>query len=106
MILGKVVGTVVASRKSDGVAGGKYFLVCPCDTRGNVKKDYLVALDLVGCGTGEVVLISQGSSARQAELTKQRAVDCVIVGIVDLVEEHGQVVFRKYHTDHRGAFHE
>lgn len=95
MILGKVVGTVVSTRKTDGVAGGRYFLVCPCDTRGRVKKDYLVALDLVGCGVGEVVLISQGSSARQAEISHQKAVDCVVVGIVDLVEENGQVVFRK-----------
>lgn len=95
MILGKVVGTVVASRKSDGVTGGKYFLVYPCDTRGKTKGEHLVALDLVGCGIGEVVLISQGSSARQAELTQQRAVDCVIVGIVDLIEENNRVVFRK-----------
>ncbi|MGQ9472787.1 MAG: EutN/CcmL family microcompartment protein [Candidatus Caldatribacteriaceae bacterium] len=95
MLLGRVVGTVVATRKSDGVTGGKYFLVSPCDTKGQAKGDYLVALDLVGCGAQEMVLLAQGSSARQAEVTKQRAIDCVIVGIVDLVEENGQIVFQK-----------
>lgn len=95
MILARVIGTVVASQKNDGIAGGKYLLVRACNTRGEEKGEYLVALDLVGCGTGEVVLISQGSSARQTEFTYQKAVDCVIVGIVDRVEENGQVVFWK-----------
>jgi len=93
--LGRVVGTVVATQKVDGVTGSKYLIVRSCDTKGQAKGEYLIAVDLVGCGVGEVVLLSQGSSARQAEITKQRAVDCVIVGIVDLIEEHGQVVFRK-----------
>jgi microcompartment protein CcmK/EutM len=95
MILAKVVGTVVASQKNDGITGGKYLLVRACDTRGREKGEYLVALDLVGSGRGEVVLISQGSSARQTEFTYQKAIDCVIVGIVDRIEENGQVVFRK-----------
>lgn len=95
MLLARVVGTVVASQKNDGIRGGKYLLVQTCDTRGKAKGEYLVALDLVGCGRGEVVLISQGSSARQTEFTYQKAIDCVIVGIVDRVEENGQVVFWK-----------
>lgn len=95
MLLARVVGTVVASQKNDGIQGGKYLLVQACDTRGKAKGEYLVALDLVGCGRGEVVLISQGSSARQTEFTYQKAIDCVIVGIVDRVEENGQVVFWK-----------
>lgn len=95
MILARVVGTVVASQKNDGVSGGKYLLVRPCDVQGREGGGYLVALDLVGSGIGEVVLVSQGSSARQTEVTHQKAVDCVIVGIVDLVEQNGQVVFRK-----------
>lgn len=95
MLLARVVGTVVASQKNDGIQGGKYLLVQACDTRGKAKGEYLVALDLVGCGRGEVVLISQGSSARQTEFTYQKAIDCVIVGIVDRVEEDGQVVFWK-----------
>ncbi|MDI3524790.1 MAG: hypothetical protein PWP60_1470 [Candidatus Atribacteria bacterium] len=95
MIFGKVVGTVVATRKNDGVSGLKYLLVRTCDSRGQDKGDYLVAVDLVGSGSGEMVLVSQGSSARQTEFTKQKAVDCVIVGIVDLVEEMGEIVFKK-----------
>lgn len=95
MIFGKVVGTVVATRKNDGVSGLKYLLVRTCDSRGRDKDGYLVAVDLVGCGSREMVLVSQGSSARQTEFTKQKAVDCVIVGIVDLVEEMGEIVFKK-----------
>jgi microcompartment protein CcmK/EutM len=52
-------------------------------------------LDLVGAGTGEVVIVAQGSSARQTPFTKEKPIDAVIVGIVDLVEENGKVVFKK-----------
>jgi microcompartment protein CcmK/EutM len=55
----------------------------------------LVAVDLVGAGVEEIVIISQGSSARQTEITHQKPVDCVIVGIVDMVEEHNKIVFKK-----------
>lgn len=102
MVLAKVVGTVVASQKNDGVLGGKYLLVRLCDVRGREGGEYLVALDLVGSGAGEVVLISQGSSARQTEVTHQKAVDCVIVGIVDLVEQNGRIIFRKEEYSHAG----
>ncbi len=95
MTFGKVTGTVVASQRSDEITGLKYLLVRSCNEKGDMGDDYLVALDLVGCGRGEMVLLSQGSSVRQTEVTKQKAVDCVIVGIVDLVEKQGKVVFRK-----------
>jgi len=52
-------------------------------------------LDLVGAGLGEMVIIAQGSSARQTSLTFEKPIDAVIAGIVDLVEEDGTVVFRK-----------
>ncbi len=61
-----------------------------------------MALDLVGSGVGEVVLISRGNSARETEVTHQKALDCVIVGIVDLVEQNGQVVFRKEEHSYAG----
>jgi len=96
MIFGKVVGTVVSTKKDDRIVGGKYLLVNLCDQHGNLKNNHLVALDLVGSGVGEIVMISQGSSSRQTEITKNKPIDTVIVGIIDLVEEHGSIVYRKY----------
>lgn len=95
MIFGKVVGTVVSTKKNDSIRGTKYLLTCICDQQGKTKTDYIVALDLVGAGTGEVIIIAQGSSSRQTETTYQKPIDAVIVGIVDLVEDKGKIVFRK-----------
>ncbi len=95
MIFARVAGTVVATRRSDGVAGGKFLLVELCDQRGRGRKDYLVALDGVGAGVGEVVMVTQGPSARQMPLSDKKPVDALISGIVDLVDEGGEVVFRK-----------
>ena len=89
MIFGKVAGTVVSTRKSDSITGTKYLLVRLCSQDEKLSNSYLVVLDLVGAGIGEMVIVSQGSSARQSELTYQKPIDAVIVGIVDLVEEKG-----------------
>ena len=95
MIFGRVVGTVVSTENSQGVRGAKYLLVRTCSASGEPREGYIVALDLVGSGTGETVVIAQGSSSRQMDATYQKPVDAVIAGIVDLVEEDGAVVFRK-----------
>jgi microcompartment protein CcmK/EutM len=95
MILGVVVGTVVSTKKAGDIAGAKYLLVAQSSPRGETKTNPLVALDVVGAGLGELVIVSQGSSARQTESTKEKPIDAVIVGIVDLVEENGAFVFRK-----------
>jgi microcompartment protein CcmK/EutM len=95
MILGVVVGTVVSTKKAGDIPGSKYLLVAQSSPSGQAKTNPLVALDVVGAGIGELVIVSQGSSARQTETTKEKPIDAVIVGIVDLVEEDGAVVFRK-----------
>jgi ethanolamine utilization protein EutN len=96
MIFGKVTGTVISTRKSDTTEGTKYLLVQLCSHREKPKRgSYLVALDLVGAGHGELVIIAQGSSSRQTDRTFEKPIDAVIVGIVDLVEEKGKVVYRK-----------
>ena len=95
MIFGKVTGTVVSTQKSDSITGTKYLLVQLCDQREKLKDGYIVALDLVGAGPGEMVIIAQGSSARQTDMTYQKPIDAVIAGIVDLVEEDGVTVYRK-----------
>jgi microcompartment protein CcmK/EutM len=95
VIFGRVVGTVVATRRSDQVPGARFLLVALCDQRGQARGGHLVALDAVGAGSGELVMITQGPSARQTRRTDRRAVDALINGIVDLVEEGGELVFHK-----------
>lgn len=95
MIFGKIVGTVVSTQIDEGIKGKKCLLVRTCNHKGRVDDNYLVAVDLVGAGVEEIVIISQGSSARQTEITHQKPVDCVIIGIVDMVEEYNKIVFKK-----------
>lgn len=86
MILARIVGTVVATRKDPRLVASKLLLVRPVDPKGNVDGGYLVAVDTVDAGVGERVLIVSGSSARMATGMKDCPVDAVIVGIVDTVE--------------------
>ncbi len=96
MQLARVTGTVVATRNVDGVDRPTYLIVDPCDTRGRGGgTQQLVAVDTVGAGFGEVVLIAQGSSARQTKPSDKKAVDAVVVGIVDKVDEAAEVTYRK-----------
>ena len=95
MIFAKIVGTVVSTQIDEGIKGKKCLLAQTCNHKGEVDGNYLVAVDLVGAGVEEVVIISQGSSARQTEITHQKPVDCVIVGIVDMIEEYNKIVFKK-----------
>ncbi len=96
MILGKIVGTVVSDIRNDGIAGASYLLVDKCNQRGEKKNDIIVALDLVGAGYDEVVMIAEGSSARETEITLNKPMNAIIVGIIDLIDEMGQVVYKKY----------
>ena len=95
MILGTVVGTVVSSRRGDRIDAARYLLIDQCDQQGTRKQNFLVALDLIGAGYGEIVLLCQGSAARQTTVTDDRPIDAVIVAIVDLIDEQGKVVYRK-----------
>jgi len=95
MIFGKIVGTVVSTQIDEGIKGKKCLLAQTCNHKGETGGNYLVAVDLVGAGVEEVVIISQGSSARQTEITHQKPIDCIIVGIVDMVEERNKIVFKK-----------
>ena len=85
MILAKVVGTVVATRKDDRLVSHKLLLVQPTDPVGAPLGNQFVAVDTVDAGTGETVLIVSGSSARMAAGLKDVPVDAAIVGIVDSV---------------------
>jgi microcompartment protein CcmK/EutM len=86
MTLGKVVGTVVATRKEETLEGLKFMLVRQVDTDGQETSGFVVAADAVGAGPGELVLVASGSSARQTQATNNRPVDAVIMAIVDTWE--------------------
>ena len=86
MILAKVVGTVVATRKDERLVSSKLLVVRPIDPRGKVDGNYLVAIDTVDAGVGETVLVVSGSSARMAAGLKDCPVDAAIVGIIDAVD--------------------
>lgn len=86
MIIGRVVGTVVATRKDPRLEGKKLLLVRQVSLEGVDESNYVVAIDTVGAGFRERVLVVAGSSARLAEGLKDRPVDAAIVGIIDTVE--------------------
>jgi microcompartment protein CcmK/EutM len=83
MILGQVVGSVVATQKDRSLLSKKLLIVKSIDLEGNLLDPFVVAVDAVGVGVGEKVLVVNGSSARQTEETKDRSIDSVIVAKVD-----------------------
>ena len=86
MILAKIVGTVVATRKDERLVASKLLIARPLDPSGKPDGNYLVAIDTVDAGFGETVLIVSGSSARMAAGLKECPVDAAIVGIVDTID--------------------
>jgi microcompartment protein CcmK/EutM len=89
MLLAKIVGTVVATRKDERLVSSKLLIARPIDPSGKAEGNYLIAVDTVDAGVGETVLIVSGSSARMASGLKDSPVDAAIVGIVD--EVHAKV---------------
>jgi ethanolamine utilization protein EutN len=95
MLIAKVTGSAVASLKHDSLRSSKLLMVTPADATGNVCGAPLLAVDLIGAGEGELVVVSQGSSARMALGQNASPVDAVIVGILDSLSTEGAVSFRK-----------
>ncbi len=96
MIVGEVVGTLVASSKEERLRGLKFLIVKIVNVDLKPIGQFLVCADAVGAGYGEVVLCAQGSSARLTDKTKDNPVDAVICGIIDTIELQGKVVYEKY----------
>jgi microcompartment protein CcmK/EutM len=86
VILGLVVGTVVATRKDERLLGAKLLVVRAVDPQGKPESSYMVAVDTVDAGIRDRVLVVTGSSARMASGLKESPVDAAIVGVVDSVE--------------------
>lgn len=95
MLLGKVVGTLVATRKEPTLDGLKFLVLKQLDIEAQETGVYRVAADAVGAGLGEVVLYATGSAARQTRYTDRRPCDAVILAIVDTVEVDGAVTYQK-----------
>ena len=86
MLLARIVGTVVATRKDPRLVSSKMLLARAVDPHGKHEGNHLVALDTVDAGVGDTVLIVSGSSARMASGMKDMPVDAVVVGVVDHVD--------------------
>ena len=89
MILGKVVGTIWATRKDDELVGMKFQIVKHVDVDYKLRDTFVIAVDTVQAGVGDVVLVTSGSSARQTAQTKNKPVDAVIVAVVDKLDIAG-----------------
>lgn len=86
MLLGKVIGTVWSTRKDENLVGSKFLIIRQINLDYTPKESTVVAVDSVGAGVGEVVLVAQGSSARQTVITKNKPVDAVVMAIVDKLD--------------------
>ena len=86
MIIGKVVGSLFSTRKSDKLVGNKFMIVEPVESMGDAGSRF-VAIDIIGAGIGEYVLISQGSAARIGCDMPDAPIDAAIVGIIDEGQE-------------------
>jgi len=86
LILGRVIGTVWATRKDENLVGAKFLIVRQINLDYSETKNFVIAVDSVGAGVGEVVLVATGSSARQTTFTKNKPIDAVIMAIVDKLD--------------------
>ena len=95
MLIGKVVGTLVATRKTETMEGLKLLVVKQVDIEGREAGDYVVAADVVQAGIGDYVLYARGSAARQTVQTDRRPCDGVAMAVVDTWDVHGEVKYQK-----------
>jgi ethanolamine utilization protein EutN len=95
MLIARVMGAAVSTAKDPSLTGHKLLLVREADETGAETGPVFVAVDGVGAGTGELVLVARGSAARHASTTKDRPVDALVMGIIDSMDVGGTVTFRK-----------
>lgn len=102
MILARVEGSVVATKKNTKMTGSKFLLVRPLVIDSPTAKEWkpgtstLVAVDSLGAGEGEIILVVQGSSARLAADDKDSPVDAVVIGIVDTVDLSKNILYKAH----------
>ncbi len=96
MLIGKIVGSVVATQKDEKLEGRKLLVVQVHDHENQPTKQYVVAVDSVQAGVGDMVLYATGSSARQTTLTENRPCDAVVMAVVDSWDLGGENVYEKW----------
>ncbi|MFM7297223.1 MAG: EutN/CcmL family microcompartment protein [Planctomycetota bacterium] len=96
MLIGKVVGSVVATRKDEKLEGRKLLVVQVHNHENKPTEQYVVAADSVQAGLGDMVLYATGSSARQTHATENRPVDAVVMAVVDSWDLGGANVYEKW----------
>jgi len=96
MLMGKVIGSVVSTRKDEKIEGRKLLVVQVHNQRNEPQEQYVVAADAVQAGPGDMVLYATGSSARQTEWTQDRPIDAVIMAVIDSWDLGGENVYEKW----------
>ena len=96
MLIGRVIGSVVATQKDEKIEGTKLLVLQIHDHENQPKDQYVVAADSVQAGPGDMVLYAAGSSARQTTLTDGRPIDAVVMAIVDSWDQGGSNVYEKW----------
>ena len=96
MLIGKVVGSVVATRKDEKLENLKLLVVHVHDHANEPTDQYVVAVDSVQAGQGDMVLFATGSSARQTDLTQDKPADAVIMAVIDSWDLGGENVYEKW----------
>ena len=94
MRIALVIGSTVSTIKDEALRGRKLLIVQPADTQGNAAGEPFVAVDTVSAGTGDLVLVTQYSSARYTDFTQQLPIDAVIVGVIDSLELGGKFSYQ------------
>jgi len=96
MLVGRVTGSVVSTNKSDTLSGCKLLIVQPVDLETlKMKNDYVVCVDDVGAGEGDLVFCAYGSSARQSDTSKNVASDFSVYGVIDSLDLRGKRTYDK-----------
>lgn len=95
MRIARVIGSAVSTIKVDALRGSKLLVLRTANPDDSLTGDAFVAVDAIGAGHGELVLVAEGSAARQTDRTGEGPVDAVIMGIIDTLEVDGETTFRK-----------
>ncbi len=95
MRIALVIGSTVSTIKDEALRGRKLLIVRPADTEGKPTGEPYIAVDTVSAGTGDLVIVTEGSSARYTGLTQNASVDLVIVGVIDSLESGGKFTYQK-----------
>ncbi|MFQ5645365.1 MAG: EutN/CcmL family microcompartment protein [bacterium] len=93
MQIGRVIGTVVSTRKVESIEGLKLLVVAQVDIHNQEKPSYVVAVDSVQAGVGDLVLYASGSAARQTDITLNKPADAIVMAVIDSWDIGGQVIY-------------